>query len=74
MFQPLQSPADVAARFGCTEEQAAAQFRKNGARALEMRNECIRRGAGKKYRGYTLAQLEESLARYVAARYVEVAS
>ena len=49
------NPEQVAARFGCSIEQARAQYAKNAA---QMRDCAAKAGAGK-YRGYTAAQWAE---------------
>lgn len=55
--QPVKTPAQVAALFGCTIEQARAQMTANAAGLRKM--EAKARATGKKHSGFTADQLAE---------------
>lgn len=58
---PFKTPKEIAAKFGCTEEQARAQLTKNRAEMLGMLEKARR--TGKPVNNYTEAQLEEVVLR-----------
>lgn len=64
-MQAVKTPAQIAAAFGCTIEQARAQLRVNaqGLRKLEAKA----RASGGKYRGWTTEQYAERAAAFEAA-------
>lgn len=51
----------VAARFGCTVEQARRQYRRNADQLWEMRDRALE--TGKKVNGYTADQLRDMAVR-----------
>jgi hypothetical protein len=57
MAHQMKTPAEIAAKFGCTVEQARAQLRANaeGLRRMEAKA----RASGKKQGGYTAAELKD---------------
>ena len=65
MQQPVKTPAEIAARFGCTVEQAREQLLANAKQMAAMAAKA--RAAGKKLRGYTAEQLEANAAAFTAA-------
>jgi IS5 family transposase len=58
------TPAITARMFGCSIEQARAQYRKNAAQLREMAAEAAKLPAGKKYRGSTAAEWLASAERF----------
>lgn len=53
-----KTPAQVAAMFGCTENQARAQIKRN-AQDLRSLAEKAKKSATGKYRGFTFNQYQE---------------
>lgn len=58
--------AAVCARFGCTEEQARAQYRACAEQLQKMRAKAAASRSGK-HRGYTVPVLDERIAAFLAA-------
>lgn len=61
----VKTPAQIAAMFGCSVEQARAQLLANAQQMAGMAAKA--RAAGKRLRGYTAEQLEANAAAYAAA-------
>lgn len=55
----------VAKLFGCTEEQARAQYAKNAAQLGQMHGKALAAKTGK-HRGFTAAQLAASAGKYAS--------
>lgn len=56
------TPAQIAARFGCTEEQARKQFERTARQLQSMANQAKR--TGRKVNHYTAEQLDERAAAF----------
>lgn len=59
------TPSQIAAIFGCTEDQARAQLEANAKQLREMEGRAA--ATGRKYRGYTADQLAKQAAAFEAA-------
>ena len=62
---PVKTPAQVAAQFGCTVEQAREQLVANAKQMASMAEKAV--AAGGKFRGFTADYLQERAAAFASA-------